>query len=181
MSLNILKSLVCGVIVAQISATAVAATKAGQTLASAEIVKCDAAKTSTDVNAHGTCLIAANTKIITRMHTAEVKIARLYAACEVKFKGFKAAAGLASWCKSEGASRKGVVATIEKTLEYQKALEVAFQKPVNEANRASKAAEQIASIKNNAEYVIASETQLTTSESSIRKSYKAVTPKKFVY
>ena len=179
MSLKVAKSLLCGLLIAQVSTVAFAAPSK---LANAEIAKCAAVKAQ-GPTAHTSCFVAANTKLIERRLNAEKNIASLFKTCELKFSKLSTGKEFAVCCREQGALRRKSInfVSIEETLKYQQGLAafVAEKTAMAPATHSDLIAKQTEAIKENASFVENAEQQLAVASGPIKKSYKNITKKNF--
>jgi hypothetical protein len=184
MSLNVIKSLICGLLVSQISTVSIAAPQNAASLADSEIAQCEAVKPK-GATAHTSCIVSANTKLIERRLTAEKNILAIFAACSDQFTKVKNGKAFASWCQQEGEKRAKSVNqdAMLTSLAYQEKL-LAFvteQTFMSQQTRDGIVAKQTAAIQANSTKALNSEEQLNFVSTSVKKSYKTLTKKNFVY
>lgn len=180
MSLKVVKSLVCGLLIAQVSTVAVAAES--KTAADA-LAKC-AAQTGL---ANASCVVAANTQLVERRLKAEQNLAALFSSCQTKIAALGAAqrkqlASITSYCsRAAGANQASEkIKAIQAVLKFQGDLAafVATQTYVSKALE-SKIAYQKQAIKENAVAAEKVEDDLAAASGPIKQSYKAITKKNF--
>ncbi len=180
MSLKVVKSLVCGLLIAQVSTVAHAAESK---VAADALAKC-AAQTGL---ANASCVVAANTQLVERRLKAEKSLEALFSSCQTKIAALaapqrKQLAAVASYCSQAAAANQASkkIAAIESTLKFQQDLTafVASQTYVSKALEA-KVASQKSAIKVNAAAIETVEANLSAASASIKPSYKNIAKKNF--
>lgn len=178
---RIVKSVLCGLFISQISTVATASSSAASSALAELSAHCKAAQS--DIKAYGPCVIETNTKMLVRLEQSEKEFIALMAKCQAKFKGVKRAEALRNWCVTQESDRQKTsfsLKSISEALENQSAQSALFaQRNLTVSTRHNIVQKQIQALKVNAQSVARSEEQVKTTAETLRKSYKEATGKAF--